>query len=407
MELGSAVLHALRAIAGLLVSGAVGVGAAGCGDQCSTDGDCGASRACSNGACVFAAPAPKPCGAVIAACGCWGLTPGVVVGASGCQSGHADVQACWGSCGWAPATQNVCTCQAGGGSGNTPTPIACSGDYDELTTHELAASVVDRDACELATPQEIDWCTNQDGTIWSLPTTLLHADQVARIAGQAGISASVPISVAVDVQALTGFGGGVTGTTRIVIDAKLLDVMFEVANLLGMLEQGETAVDFVPAIDAVVAHHGALVGQSSAPAYYLAGSPAARDAATRHFDGMSGFVLYHEFGHYWSWACVDTLRSQYGPAGGFFAWPSFLEDQSDGLAGVLAGKAGHALADAQMAIDLMAFLLLWRQHYVHSFTEIESAYLQYVQSSAKYSSLAKRKEWIARGFDDWSRFGAD
>lgn len=87
-------------------------------NDCSSDSDCKGTRVCSFGTCQDPV-AKRPCGTVIAPCGCYGLLPGRTVGATGCDSGLATVEACGGACGGTQGTQNVCSCGATSSSGVT------------------------------------------------------------------------------------------------------------------------------------------------------------------------------------------------------------------------------------------------------------------------------------------------
>src|SRR5215831_9448273 len=109
-----------RALAALVCGACCVLALAGCPtvSDCSTDRDCKGNRVCNLGVCEDPI-AKKACGAVIAACGCYGLSAGRTVNATGCDSGTATVEACGGSCGASPATQNRCSCGATSVSGST------------------------------------------------------------------------------------------------------------------------------------------------------------------------------------------------------------------------------------------------------------------------------------------------
>lgn len=305
------------------------------------------------------------------------------------------------------ARQQICggrppvTAPSSTGSGQS-----CQDNPEEVGTAELGESAVSRDACEFATQNEIAWCESQDGLLASFPKTPIWNGAIGRLKQQAGIDDAVEIDVVPDLQTLVSAGGGATGTGLVVVDGKFLDILFEYAHYVAMAENGETSDPVISALDGIVAYHDALSGQNVPPGYYAAQSPEAQDAAVAHFDSFAGAILYHEFGHYWSWACIDSVRFQYAVGTGIYYWPSKVEDDADLISGVLSAKAGHAQADAIAMIDLMAFYTLYRQRYVQSFADVEAAYIQYVQMAQNYSSLAGRKQLIQQGYADWAAFGA-
>lgn len=284
---------------------------------------------------------------------------------------------------------------------------SCYGNPEQLGTEFLSEANVSRDPCEFPMANEISYCQQADAQEFAtIPTTSAYDPLLNTLRDDAGISAVAPIRAVVDLQSVIPFGGGVTGHDIVLIDGKFIDILLELSQYLGMAELGETSDDLTTALNTIVAYHNAYAGVSAPPGNYVAASPEAMQAATKHLAALAGAILYHEFGHYWAWVCIDGTRVSSQPGFGLNYWPTKFEDDADLIAGVLSAKAGHSATDATMMIDVMAFYTLHRQGYVQSFSAVEAAYTQYMQNSPNYSSLAVRKQTIMRGYQDWDAYGS-
>jgi hypothetical protein len=266
---------------------------------------------------------------------------------------------------------------------------------------ELHDPILSRDECEIPTPAEALSGQGHDTQLAaSLPTTTLFASQIATLKSQAGIDPSVPIYVTPDILCGNSFAGGITGYGIIFVDGKFLAVLYEYATYLALVDLNEAPTDQFTAINNIVYAHSAAPCVDLGEQVFFRSSltPAGVALATKHFDSLSGAIMYHEYGHYWAWAYVDSLRLQFVPGAQLFYYPSKIEDDADFISGALSKRAGHELALGQQMFDLMAFEGFLRLGLASNIQQIDSAYAQFLQTSPSYQSLAGRKQTFANGY---------
>lgn len=292
---------------------------------------------------------------------------------------------------------------AAGSSGNNTS--TCFGDPEILGAKALSQATIDRDICEGTTPKEDSICRLRDSQVPSLPSTQVWDHLIHDLRVTAGIAFNVPISVTPDLVFATSIGGGLTGHTFVVVDGKFLDILAEYSTYLVLAETGQTGVSRVQAIDAIVARHNSASGTNAQPTLFVQSSLAGTGDVQRvesYLRDFAGAILYHEYGHYWAWGCVDTLRATLPATNLLYFYPSKIEDDADLIAGVLSAKTGHSLARSQEMVDLMAYYTLNRFGMAQSFGQVAASYAgQFQQPNRMYQSLAGRKATIARGFGDY------
>lgn len=203
------------------------------------------------------------------------------------------------------------------------------------------------------------------------------------------------------------FGGGVTADQLLVLDGKLLDMFADIANGLALRESARLSASVAQVVDAAAGlqlSFSRFCAASDPLAFPDAALTAAElERAVEIFTQLTGGIFFHEFGHVWGWHALLRLRDGLlSPGGGFFSYTSAIEDNADLTSGILGAKAGHDLAFAQMAYDLMAFVYFYRQAPGSlSFADTQTWNAQYGRTSPTYSSLAARKQLLGLGAAAW------
>lgn len=291
----------------------------------------------------------------------------------------------------------------GGGGANSP---SCLSNPEEAAVRSLSVRPISRDACEAPTQAEAQTCSVDDARlIGNIQTTGDWNCLMAWLATQAGIATNVDIRVATDLLATPiPAGGGVTGGNVVFVDGKFLEILSEYANYLALAEAGQATEDAFSAVNRIVSAHNSVHGARADPLFYPTGILPVEltGSAFLHLQAMAGAILYHEYGHYWAWGCVDRLRLGLASSVGFYVYPPKIEDDADLISGILSAKTAHDEFDSMMTIDLMAFYTMQRAGLAIDFRMIAFDYdQQFRQMNQAYESLAIRKQLISRGFADY------
>ncbi len=345
-------------------------------------------------------------------------TPTCVPGtALACQPDASTVCLCTTPCAWNPDCSNGAVCEpkrqgslcvpsAWSPTNGTPTipgNAVCSGPAPSIALLGLAQREVARDRCQNATPAQASACVQRIDAQFASRFELTNDwdCEFQRLQARAGISVAVQFQGAVDLMATLGVGGGVAGHELIVIDGKLLEVLDEVAVYLTFSERGLTTLDLPTAINRIVAAHMSVrLARVPRTIFTAPLSPALATRVEEHFDSLAGAFVFHEFGHHWSWICLDQLLQQWAMQRGFFVYPAKIEDDADFISGILNRKAGNTLSDVQLAYDVLALLGVVHQGQPPNFLGVALDYQrQFLTQSPSYSPLAVRKDNVRRGFE--------
>lgn len=268
---------------------------------------------------------------------------------------------------------------------------------------------IDRDPTQWPSLNEDYLLTSRDHSyiIPSLPAvTSQYGRDLSRLRAAAGISLAVPMQAVVDLQCAVPYGGGITGHNLITVDAKFFDVLKDYAAYLTLSEQGHTNEMRASALARITLLHNSFpCANLPLNRFIYASIPSTNSASTQaKYDSMAGAILYHEFGHHWTWALLDGLRinNAYWAFGvvPYYVYPAKSEDEADLIAGILTRKAGHNATLAMEMIDIMALYVFHRQYGTYpDISNIQSIQLQYARMNQQYSALAARKALIQAGYN--------
>lgn len=198
------------------------------------------------------------------------------------------------------------------------------------------------------------------------------------------------------------FGGGVTGHSKIIIDGKFIDILYEISAYMAAYDNFIIYENIIEATNAVVQAQNYDRGFQ---AYYIYDrqylSETANNTADKYFEELFSAIIFHEFGHYYLYHMLDTIRVENTAYSVMLSYSTQREDACDYIAGVLMKKAGYSTsARGGVMMDIMAYYILKRSNYLLSFSDIILGQeIQYTQLSSLYSSLSVRKENLRRGFE--------
>lgn len=286
-------------------------------------------------------------------------------------------------------------------------PGVCIGTREQSAVRQLSIDPLIRDACQTPLRVEATRCEAATAELDQLPKSDYWQPVVRRIAAQVGIDSTVPLHTTADMRTTSiGYVGGVAGHNTIALDGKFLDILAEFATYNVLAENGAVLQHGRDdALRIIVSNHNMVSGErANAEAYprsRLSSEQAV--AAERMTDEYFSSIVYHEFGHYWAYVCVDKMRLSQNPTL-LVAHPSIAEDDADFIGGVLAAKAGYRLETVQETLDIIAFTVLTSQGMSVGLADVSALYGE-LMSGPGYSSLNQRKTIVARGYSAFERGG--
>jgi hypothetical protein len=288
-----------------------------------------------------------------------------------------------------------------------PPPLPCDGDRESVATRGLSAPIIRRDVCQQPTPQELAKCTQDDAVFSGTAATPAWQSAITVLRSRAGIASAVPIAASPDLRLAAQplrFGGGVTGFTPVLVDGKFLEILKDYAWYVAAREARLTADTEVVALNRIVDTHNGLVGYTPDGVYTAIPMPeSSLKRADAFFLDLTAAILFHEYGHYWAWACVDRQRAAV-PVNPYFFYPTLTENDADGISGALSAKAGRDRETGPLMFDLMALYVLRRSQPL-SIVEIQSPQFQATQLAPNYASLAQRKATWRGAYDRYRASG--